>query len=409
MLGRLLKTAWLLRRAQRWVVQGRCTAALQALEQARALRPQHVGLALHHALTLAELHRLPEAVQVLQHAVTLQPTHPVLPIFLARLYYDQAQYPEAAQWCTRALHRSPTNCHALALHALIALANGQVQQGIERLLQPVPLPITALERACLWLARGRMPSLLQQANTAMQSRMLLCIETFLLRHPTQTHTLARQVLDTTASQANTTLADRLLGALDHVLFQATEQFIRQVVIRLRQLSAVVRYVGQPSQRQFQLRVLQAEAAAYRGEPARAQALYTQVAKQAPDIPLLQERLREVCYAQGKFAEALRHWRRALAQEPEAPPVSGEAALVFGELLCQVGEYQEASTVLTPERTGTLCDYRLGYYRGLCALQAGAPQEAQHAFAQALQQRHPDIVTLRLTEMARLLQGNRANT
>ena len=61
----------------------------------------------------------------------------------------------------------------------------------------------------------------------------------------------------------------------------------------------------------------------RGQAATAQALYTQVAQQNPDMPYIQARLCEVCYAQGKFREALRHLRHLLKQLPDPDQPSAE--------------------------------------------------------------------------------------
>ena len=151
-------------------------------------------------------------------------------------------------------------------------------------------------------------------------------------------------------------------------------------------------------------VFQAEDAAYHGQAATAQALYTQVAQQEPGMPYVQERLCEVCYLQGKFREALRHLRRLLKQLPDPDQPGAELAVLLGELLCQVGQYQEAGAALAKAGTSTTRDYRLWYYLGLCQLQAGAPQVAQHSFIQAVQQLNPDIAALRLAEMSRVSQG-----
>jgi tetratricopeptide (TPR) repeat protein len=133
-------------------------------------------------------------------------------------------------------------------------------------------------------------------------------------------------------------------------------------------------------------------------------LYTQVAQQNPDMPYIQARLCDVCYAQGKFREALRHLRHLLKQLPETDQPSAEQSLFLGELLCQVGQYQDASTILAQVAMGPIRDYRLWYYLGLCQLQAGAPHAAQRSFIQAVQQLHPDIAALRLAEVYRVYQG-----
>lgn len=242
---------------------------------------------------------------------------------------------------------------------------------------------------------GHIPSLLQQANAALQSRVLLQAEMFLLRHPDQARTLAQQLLESSATTDRETLADALMTRLDRGLTWG--------ILKIRALYAVLRYAFQPTRRALQRRLLQAEAAAARGQPATAQALYTAVMQQAPALPFMQERLCEVCYAQGKFREALQHLRRILPARSESHPLSAEHCVLLGELLCQVGQYQEAARVLSQGATGTVRDYRLFYYLGLCQLHASAPDAARRSFAQALQRLHPDITTLRLAEMYRVYQ------
>jgi len=395
MVGRVLRAEWLFRRGQKLAAQGRLAEAVEVLVQAQGLRPRAAGIYLHHALALAETAQLPEAARALQQAMALQPTNPVLPIFLGRVYFDHADYAQASRWCARALSLSPYNCHALALQALIEFTSGQVLQGYQRLQQPMPLPLSVLERGLLWLVRSRVPTLLQQANAALQGRVLLQVETFLLQHATQARTLAQQLLETSTASNGETCANRLLGALDRGL--------AWVILGIRRLSTALRYAFHPASRAMHLRFLQAEDAASRGQAATAQALYTRVAQQNPDMPDIQARLCEVCYAQGKFREALRHLRHLLKQLPDTDQPSAEQSLFLGELLCQVGQYQDAGTVLTKIATSTVRDYRLWYYLGLCQLQAGAPHAAQRSFIQAVQQLHPNVTALRLAEMYRVYQ------
>lgn len=394
MVGRSLRAEWLFRRGQRLAAQGRFDAACEALAQALSLRPGAAGIYLHQALALAETARLHEAVAALQQAMALQPRNPVLPMFLGRIYFDHADYSQASTWCARALSLNPYNCHALALQALIELASGQVQQGYQRLQQPLPLPISVLERGLLWLGRSRIPSVLQQANVA-HSRILLQAETFLLQHPAQARTLAQQLLETATAADGETSADRLLTPLDRCLTAG--------IFSIRRLCTALRYAFRPARRAIYLALLQAEHAAYRGQAATAHALYAKVAQQDPHMPYVQAQLCEVCYTQGKFREALRHLRRFLKQLPDPDQPRADLSILLGELLCQVGQYQEAATILAEVVMGTVRDYRLMYYRGLCQLHAGAPGMARHHFAQAVQQLNPDIAALRLAEMYRVYQ------
>src|SRR4029453_9213631 len=145
MMRRVFTAAWLFRRGQKLAAQGHFDEAIEAFAKAQGLRPRAAGIYLHHAVALAETSRWPEAVLVLQQAMALQPANPVLPMFLGHIYVDHADYANAALWCARALALRPTNCHALALQALIELASGQSRQACQRLQQPLPLPVSALE------------------------------------------------------------------------------------------------------------------------------------------------------------------------------------------------------------------------------------------------------------------------
>ena len=401
MLRRILRAERLFRRGQKLAAQGHVDEALEALAQAQGLRPRAAGIYLHRALALAETSRWLEAVLALQQAMALQPVNPVLPMFLGRIYLDHADYANAALWCARALALSPANCHVLALQALIELARGHIKQGFQRLQQPLPLPVSKLERGVLWISRSRVPTLLQQANAALQGRVLLHMETWLLQYGVQARTLAQQLLDTSAPHHDETFIDRLLTPLERCLTRG--------IMSLRRLYVKLRYAFQPATRALHLRFLQAEDAAYHGQAATAQALYTQVAQQEPGMPYVQERLCEVYYVQGKFRAALRHLRCLLEQLPDSDQPGAELAVLLGELLCQVGQYQGAGAALAKAGTSPTRDYRLWYYLGLCQLQAGAPQMAQRSFIQAVQQLNPDIAALRLAEVYRIAHGRSASS
>jgi tetratricopeptide (TPR) repeat protein len=396
MVRRVLTAEWLFRRGQRLAAQEHFNEAIEAFTQAQELRPGAAGIYLHRALALAEMSCWPEAVLALQQAMALQPANAVLPMFLGRMYLDHADYANAALWCARALALRPTNCHALALQALIELASGRIQQGLQRLQQPLPLPVSMLERGFLWCSRSHVPILLQQANAALQGRVLLHVETLLLQHGAPARTLAQQLLASSATHDDTTFADRLLTRLDWCLTRG--------IMSIRRLGSTLRYAFQPTNRALHLCFLQAEDAAYHNQAATAQALYTQVAQQAPDMPYIQERLCEMCYIQGQFREALRHLRRLIKQLPDPDQPGAELAVLLGELLCQVGQYQKASATLTRVSPSATHDYRLWYYLGLCQLQAGSPQVTRRSFVRAVQQLNPGIAALRLAEMSRVSQG-----
>lgn len=394
MLGRrTLRAQRLFTRGQYLATQGHLEAALTAYEAALALGLHTAGLHLHYALALSDFGRFADAVTALQTALALKPHHPVLPMFLGQIYFDHGVYEQAATWCAQTLARSPSNSHALGLQALIALVTGQVARGYEAFRKPLPLPISAAERALLWLGRSHLPSVLQQANNALQSRVLLAIETLLLQQHTAVHTLSQQLLEHPEAAEDEGLANRLLGGLDYGCLR--------VLMGLRQFSTRLRYLGRAEQCARQLRLLQAEKALYLGQAATAEALYTACVTAMPAPSFLLERLCELCYMQGKFPAALQHLRRALKQLPPEEPPSAWQYLLLGELLYQAGKYCEAYAALQQAADSALCDYKLFYYLGLCQLRRGEAGLARRTFATALQQLHPDIVRLRLDELYRV--------
>src|SRR5262249_49098203 len=99
----------------------------------------------------------------------------------------------------------------------------------------------------------------------------------------------------------------------------------------------------------------------------------------------------------------------LKQLPDPDQPGAELTVLLGELLCQAGQYQEAEAALAKAGASPARDYRLRYYLGLCQLQAGAPQMAQHSFIKAVQQLNPHIVALPLAEMSRISQEHSCNT
>ncbi|MGE3539285.1 MAG: tetratricopeptide repeat protein [Candidatus Tectimicrobiota bacterium] len=393
MFGRLVRAQYLCTRGQRLAARGAAEAAVLAYEQALTLAPRLSGLHLHYALALAELERFSEAEAAMQQALTLQPHNPVLPMFLGQIYCDQGCYDEAATCCARTLALSPDNSHALGLQALIALRRGALQLAYTQLTQAFPAHLSGAERALLWLGRSHLPSLLQQANSALQSRLLLTIESLLLPHNRTARSLSQQLLEPTAEMTAEGLGNTVLSWLD-------QSFLR-VLMGLRRLATFLGYVGRPAQRSTQLRLLQAEQAMYLGQTALAASLYRVQAKQPPVSALVLERLAELCYLQGQFAEALDYVRDLLKQAPAAVPPDAAQSAFLGELLYHVEEYSAADSALHRAEAAGWCDYKLFYYLGLCHLRCGARRAARTAFGRALQQLHPDIVSLRLEELHRL--------
>lgn len=393
MLGDAWRVRWWFRRGQALASQYRFEEAIQAFTQARAVRPRDAGLALHQALALAEVARFTDAVATMQEAIACQPANAVLPMFLGQIYFDQEAYRDAAVWCTRALALDAQNYHALGLQALLEVASGDVCTGSARLQQPLPLKLSWAERGALWLGGGRVPSLLQQANAALQSRVLVHAEAFCLRHAAHARSLAQQLSTLTPAQQGATLGQRVVAWLDRGLTRS--------VMGLRKGYASLRYRGQPDAREARLLALRATEAMYLGDYPTAQALYEALLPHTPDPAACHEQLFELCYEQGDFRTALTHWSSLEAPEQDASHQRAEYALVQGELYYQTGQYEAARHAFAQAAAQRMRDYKLAYYLGLEHIRTGDTRLARRHFADAVRLLNPDIATLRLGEMHRL--------
>ena len=371
---------------QRLVAQQQYDAAVEVFAQALALRPRATGMALHQALALAETGQIATAIAILQEAMTWQPNNPIVPLFLGQLCFDAADYGQARLWCTHALALTPHNLYALGLQALVDIAHGHISQGYERLKQPAPLPMSLGERTALRLSQRRPPTLIQCANSALNSRLLLCAESYLLHQATPVRTLSDQLVEVPCAG----LASRCLARLDRLCTRG--------VMGLQRFAMRLRYLGQPAATVLQLRQAAAAEAYYLGEIATARALYTDLLQHLPEHHIARQRLFEVCYEQGDFGAAL-HALSALGQDDTVLPAW--YASLLGELLAVVGRYTEASNLLQQAAHQGLQDYKLFYYLGVCQVHCGAHQQARRWFAQAVRLLNPGIPELRLDEMYRV--------
>lgn len=386
MLRRITTAERLFSYGQQLAAQHQYEAAGETFTQALTLRPRTAGIALHQALALAETGQVAAAVDRLQEALLWQPKNPVLPLFMAQLWFDAADYGQAKHWCARTLAMAPHNPYALGLQALIDLARGQIPQAYARLTQPLPLPLTPAERLALRLSKSRPPSLLQLANTALSSRLLLWVETFLLQHDIPARTLSQQLVDSTP----TTPAWHGLALLD--------RFCTRGVIGVQRLAIHLRYAGRPTTRSLWLQQADAEEAYYLGEVSTARERYTQLLQHEPADDLARQRLVDVCYEQGDFHAALAHLQAIV---PHDAALSPWHASLLGELLCQVGRYTEAIAALRQAVQHGLYDFKPYYYLGVCQLRQGAHLQARRWFAQAVQWLNPGITSLRCDEMYRV--------
>jgi tetratricopeptide (TPR) repeat protein len=386
MLRRFTTAERLFSRGQRLAARQQYDAAVEAFAQALTLRPRAVGIVLHQALALTEIGQSATAIAMLQEALTWRPDHPVLPLFLAQICFDAADYEQARRWCAHTLTVTPHNPYALGLQALVDLALGHIPQGYARLMQPFPWLMTVAEQVALRLCKSRPPSLVQLANTALNSRLLLWAETYLGQQQTPVRTLSQQLVK--LDQALRT--SRCLLLLDRLCTRG--------VMGIQRLALHVRYVGQPAAKALQLRQSAAAEAYYLGDVTTARALYTQLLHHRSELSMARQRLFEVCYEQGEFGAALDYLQPLI---PGAAERSAWQASLLGELLYQAGRYVEAAAALQQAVRQELQDFKPFYYLGVCHVRQGAYPQARRCFARAVRLLHPGITALRLEEMYRV--------
>ena len=393
MMARWGRAARRFSRGQQLLAQGRIAEALGAFAQARSLRLP--GLYLHWGWALAEAGRLPEAHDAMQQAMALQPSNPVLPMFLGQIYVDHGHYDTARTWCDQALALNPHNTHAIALRALTDLALGDIPGGYQGLRQPLPVPMAALERALFLGRKSRFPTVLQESNAALQSRLLVLIETYLLQHEKRGQTLFQQLTLPPNRAKASGWAEAMVLAIDRCC--------TRVVMRTQRLYIRARYASDASKRASKLLHSTAREADYCGDLSTALSHYTTLLQQIPEPAELHQSVFEIYYEQGDFRRALKHLRRLLGDATPVQRLEAWQACCLGELLYQTGQFSAAVACFSHAMTLPPQDYKLLYYNGLCRLRDGAVSEARRLFARAVQTLNPGICDLRLDEMWRVYQ------
>ena len=324
----------LLTRAQRLMAAGKINEALVLFERAGALSKPPAGLYLHWALALSEASRLDEAVQAMQQALALQPTNAVLPMFLGQIFFDHAEYTQAQTWCERALELDAQQWRSAAFLALIALARGDIPQGYQALQTPYTFSASLLDRLALRLGLCHPPTLAQQISAAWQSRLLLAVESYLLQHDAQARTLTQQLLH----EESEAQAQQRLSWVDRLFTRG--------VMQCRRMLCHLRYANHPSMKTAALLYVQAEEAYYLGHLEAAAALYRRVGKALPVQDTIQQRLGDIAYEQGDYAQALTALRRGIGQDTPLGDLDAWDVMALGELCYHTGDYQQALTTLT---------------------------------------------------------------
>jgi tetratricopeptide (TPR) repeat protein len=265
-----------------------------------------------------------------------------------------------------------------------------VAQGYEQLQQSQSPSLSILERLAFKCGLHPPPLLYQQASSMWQSRLLLVVESHLMRAGSHVPTLAdRLIHDSPQAQA-----------MMHV--NVVDRVLTPCIMTLIRLSYRLRYASQATQRDMWLRYAQAEAAYFSAQPETATALYEKLMADFPEPQRLEQRLYEIAYAQGDFKRAWKHWRRwARTAASDLSPLD---RLQQAELQYQAGDY--AGTKASIEQMTALPwrDFRVPYYEGLCHLQAGARRQALRCFVETTRRLNPNIVGVRLDELHRLHQA-----
>jgi len=384
-------------RASRFFVQGQRLAAneqfdeaIHAFEQALERRPQMVGVHLHYALALSAVDRLDEAVAAMQKAMLIEAQNAVLPMFLGLILFDHADYAGAQSWCEQSLSLNPQQLRAQALLALIDLTEGRVARGYGRLQQSQSSSLSLLEGLALRCGMRQPPRLYQQASSIWQSRLLLVVESHLMRAGSSAATLAERLLQD-APQA---------PATNHV--NVVDRLLTPCIMHMIRLYYHLHYAAQPAQRDMWLRYNEAEAAYFLAQLDTALEAYEKLVPNFPEPKRIEQRLYEIAYAKGDFKRAWKHWRRWAGTA--ASNLSPLDRLQQAELQYQAGDYEGTKATLEQITALPWRDFRVPYYEGLCHLQAGEKRAAHRCFVETTRRLNPNIVGIRLDELHRLHQA-----
>lgn len=384
----------LLSQAQQLTAKNEIGAALATFDRLLTKGSVSPGVYLHWALALSEAGRLQPAIEAMQNAMEQQPTHAALPMFLGQILFDHADYAEARSWCKKALILNPQQWRAAALLGLIDIADGHILTGYQQLQQPQYNSLSILEQLLRWCG-VRPPTVYQQTSSAWKSRLLLVIETELLKR-SDSVSLATQLTQTSPE----ILGNSPPSWIDRAL--------TRTVLTIQRGMYWLRYARRPHQRDAWLHYTQAEEAYYLEQLDAAARLYHQLDANFPAVQTVQQRLYDIAYAQGDFRLALKYWRQYLNSTATTQPLKGWEAFQLGELHYQVGEFALAQTAFEHATPLPWSDYRLSYYQGLYHLREGATQAARLCFTETFDLLNPDIITLRLDALYRTLPASSPN-
>lgn len=395
MLARLSRAERLFTYAQKLSAHGKMAEAIEAFEAAHTLSPTHIGVCLYWALALSEMGCHDDAWEVMQRATKLQPTRSVLHLFLGQICFDREDYPTAKTYFQNALNDDPFNVHTQAFLALIDLIQGHIQKSYQCLTRPIPIPAGTIEQAICRFGLSQPPSTLQLVSVALQSRILLTIETYFCQHQLSPRSLSQQLVDLQQTQPPHIPA-RCLATLDALLTHG--------VLGAKRLVVALRYLLDRKSRIEALRHSAADEAYYLCQTSQAIAAYQNLLERHPESLLMKQRLFDLLYESGDFDHALTCFQELTRYGTSQHQPTPLECMYLGELLYLAGKTKEGRRYLDQAATSPISEFKLHYFIGLDEVRARRKTNARHHFAQALRILNPDICLLRLQELNRIHPG-----
>lgn len=392
MLARLSRTERLFTQAQKLFVNGEIERAIHTFQAAHTLSPDHYGVCLHLALALSEAGCRNEACEVMQQAITLRPCSSVLYLFLGQIYFDHEDFTEAKKQFLTAHAIDPFNVNTQTYLGLIALIEGDIQQSYDALTRPISIPAGTTEQTVHRLGISSPPSTLQLANVALQSRLLVAIESYFLKHELSPRSLSRQLADLPQSLPPN-IPSRCLSTIDSLL--------THIVLGTKRFFVLLRFFYNRNLRRDAIRHIRADESYYLCQTSQAIVSYQQILTQRPDSSIVKQRLFELQYESGDFDKALTYLLELTCYgTPQHKPTPSDC-LYLGELFYLGGKAQEGRRYLDQAVTSQMNEFKLYYFIGLDELRAGRKKNARQRFAQSLRLLNPDICLLRLNELNRI--------
>jgi len=328
--------------------------AVKAFDRVIEAFPKHARAQAQRALALAAAGRTSDAVRAARQAADLAPNSHVPPLFLGQIQYDAGRFEEARKAFSAAAKLDPENRLVQSYLGLALLALGKMKEGGELL-----------------------KAHLLYANEGLEGRLVTLAEQYLWEHRDQARPLEGQLTPDEGGR------DARPAGVGLRLASAIRKVILLPLAAIRGRKARFSLLAEEA-----MSVMDFEGAA---------AVLQEAGKAGADPERVAVSLASIYMQLNKPQAAMEQFGKL----PKEAWVDPGLAAVIGEALFESGRYAEARELLALAAAHFRREFAPSYYRGLCEIALGQPQNATSWFAQACERLNPHVAEKRLEEMLRV--------